>query len=128
MSGLTYDTDALIAAAKSQIEMWRIHEGALRRGVKPTVPAVVLAQAWRGGGSRQAQLSRLLAGCAIEVFDEDTAREVGLALAVAKTSDIVDAAVVTRALGREDAVVTSDPDDLIHITHALNKRLRLHTV
>jgi predicted nucleic acid-binding protein len=87
------------------------------------VPAVVLAQAWRGGP--QARLSTLLAKSTIEAFDETSARETGAALARSGTRDIVDGAVVVSALTRGDEVVTSDPDDLQSIAAALGRRLDL---
>ncbi|MBO0843566.1 MAG: PIN domain nuclease, partial [Nocardioides sp.] len=68
MSGLTYDTGALIAAERDARDLWALHEAALRRGVVPTVPAGVLGEAWRGGP--QAKLSRLLKGCRTEPLDD----------------------------------------------------------
>ena len=58
MSGLTYDTGALIAAERDNRLMWALHRAALARGVKVTVPAGALGEAWRGGP--QARLSMLL--------------------------------------------------------------------
>jgi Domain of unknown function (DUF5753) len=64
MGGITYDTTVLIAAERGDRQMWS-HQGILRLGAVSVVPAPMLAQAWRGG-SRQATLARLLAGCEIE--------------------------------------------------------------
>src|SRR5450432_2389994 len=64
MNGVTYDTGALIAADHNDRRMWALHAGFLAEEVSPTIPAPVLAEAWRGGG-RQANLSRLLALCSL---------------------------------------------------------------
>lgn len=87
--------------------MWSRHLGLLRLGAVPVVPAPVLAQAWRGG-SRQALLARLLAGCEIEIMTEESARAIGRLLGEAAHHDVVDAAVVESAARRRDSIVTSD--------------------
>jgi hypothetical protein len=86
MTGLTYDAGALLAAEADRSTIWVIHRRALARGVRPVVPAVVLAQVWRGGP--QPLLSRLLRGCMVETFDERLGRAVGSALAAARTVDV----------------------------------------
>ena len=126
MSGFTYDTGALLAAEKNTATLWALHKRLLARGVRPTVPAGVLAQAWRGGP--QAQLSRLLAGCRFEALNEPASRAAGAACARSKSVDIVDASVVVGALLRADAVVTSDASDLESIASALGRELTLHSV
>ena len=60
LTNLVYDTGALIAAERGERRMWALHAEALHRGVLPSVPAGVLAQAWRGGP--QPQLSRPSSG------------------------------------------------------------------
>ena len=110
MSGITYDTGALIAAERNDRKLWALNKRALGRGLIFTVPTAVLAQGWRGGP--QPQISRLLAGCYVEVLDEHLARSVGAACGRAGTSDIVDAVVVVGAVARGDQVITSDLDDI----------------
>lgn len=126
MSGVTYDTGALIAAERGSRSMWRLHRRVLDRGMSPTLPTVVLGQAWRGGP--QARLSRLVHGCNVDPLTESQARAAGKALAASASSDLVDAAVVVTALAREDLVVTSDPDDLSRIAAALGRDLAVHVV
>ena len=48
MPGVTYDTGALVAAELNDRRMWALHAGFLAEEVAPTVPAPVLAEAWRG--------------------------------------------------------------------------------
>jgi hypothetical protein len=126
VAGITYDTGALVAAEKRSRAMWAIHKRALERGLRPTVPAGVLAQAWRGGP--QAELSRFLLGCRVDALTEFGSRATGHACARSRTSDVVDASVVVGALARADVVFTSDPDDLAAIAEALGKPIILHAV
>ena len=121
--GITYDTGALIAADRAERRMWARHRALLALREVPTVPAPVVAQAWRGG--RQALLGRLLAGCGVEALDDGQARSVGSLAARAATADIVDVCVVEGAIRRRDVVVSSDPDDLRAIAAAVNRRLEI---
>lgn len=123
---LTYDTGALIAAENHLSAMWALHRRALRRGIQPVVPAVVLAQAWRGGP--QHNLSRLVDSCVVESLGETAARQIGRLLGKTGTSDVVEAAVVLSAAERGGAVVTSDPDDLSALARAHGVELPLHRV
>src|ERR1700688_8398 len=109
MSGVTYDTGALVAAERNDRRMWALHAALLAEGVVPVVPAPVLAEAWRGG-SRQASLARLLVLCEVEPMSEEQAREVGVLAGKAAHHDVVDVTVVEGAIRRHDAVVTSDDD------------------
>jgi hypothetical protein len=112
--GVTYDTGALVAADRGERRQWARHSALLTRREVPTVPAPVLAQAWRGG-SRQDLLARLLAGCVIEPLGAAQARSAGALAARAATADIVDACVVEGAIRRHDLVISSDEGDLAAI-------------
>lgn len=122
--GVTYDAGALVAADRGERRMWARHRALLVTRTVPTVPAPVVAQAWRGGG-RQALLARLLQGCDIEALDDPLARSVGALAAKAGTSDVVDACVAEGALRRHDLVVSSYPDDLEVIADAVHRRLEV---
>jgi len=126
VSGVTYDTGALLAAERGSEWMWTFHREVLGQGVYPTLPAVVLGQAWRGGP--QARLSRLLHGCNVDPLTESQARAAGAVLAASGGSDLIDAAVVMTALARNDLIVTSDPDDLRRIAAAIGRDLAVHAV
>src|SRR6516225_1532324 len=101
MTGVTYDSGALIAAERGERRMWARHRALLLRREIPVVPAPVLAQSWRGN-PRQAQLARLLAGCHVEPLGDAQARATGALAARAAATDIVDASVVEGALRRGD--------------------------
>ncbi len=87
------------------------------------VPAAVVGQAWRDG-RRQSRLARLLSNpqTNIVVLDGPTARAVGVLLGRCGTSDVVDASVVVCASEHDQAVVTSDPDDLRRLAPGLSIR------
>ncbi len=126
MAGVTYDAGALVAAERSQRTVWALHRRALERGVRPTVPAGVLGQVWRGGP--QAELSRLLKGCRIEALDEWRSRGAGVACARSSTFDVIDATVVVGAIARDDLVATSDRPDISRIAASLNRHLEIFDV
>jgi predicted nucleic acid-binding protein len=127
VKGVTYDTGALLAAERNDRRMWALHAGFLAEEVVPTVPAPVLAQAWRGG-AKQASLSRLLALCEVEPMSEEHARAIGRLASRSRHDDVVDLAVVEGALRRRDAVVTSDPNDVRRIAAALGEKIPLEAV
>ncbi|MBT8207011.1 MAG: twitching motility protein PilT [Acidimicrobiia bacterium] len=126
MSGVTYDTGALIAAERNNRQLWALHRRALERGILPTVPATVLAQAWRGGP--QPLLSLLLKGCRVDPFDEGNARLAGALLSRAATGDVVDGSVVVGAAARSDVIVTSDSDDLSALAEAADSNVRIVSI
>ena len=125
--GVTYDTGALIAGDRNDRAMWALHAGFLAEEVSPTVPAPVVAEAWRGG-SRQANLARFLALCTIENMDADQAKAVGVLAGKAAHDDVVDVTVVEGALRRRDAVITSNPTHIRAIADEARARLRIHTI
>jgi hypothetical protein len=104
--------------------MWARHRALLVIRSIPTVPAPVVAQAWRSG-SRQALLARLLRGCDIEALDDPQARPVGVLAAAAGATDIADVCVAEGALRRRDLVISSDPDGLEAIADAVYRRLEV---
>jgi hypothetical protein len=126
MPGITYDAAALVAAERNNRRLAAVHRRALERGMRPTIPAGVLAQVWRGGP--QPSLARVLAACHVEELDEQRARAAGVALARSRTSDVVDASVVVGAIARGDVVVTGDGDDLDQIAAALGGRLGIVSI
>jgi hypothetical protein len=110
VGGLTLDAGALIAAERNDRSFWAFWKEASGRGVVPVIPAPALAQAWRG--PRSARVAQVVKACWVEPLDEGLAKAVGELLGRARTSDVVDAAVVAGAAQRGDAVLTSDARDL----------------
>jgi hypothetical protein len=127
MGGVTYDTGALVAGERNDRRMWALHAGYLAEEVIPTVPAPVLALAWRGN-PRQASLSRLLRMCGTEPMSEELARNVGVLAGRSDHDDVVDVCVVEGAVRRGDAVVTSDVTHIRKIAEATGTTLRIEPV
>jgi len=123
---IVYDAGALLAAERRNPDFLALHDALTAARVRPIVPVVVLAQAWRGGP--QHQTSRVLKACDVLPDDERTGRAAGVACAASRTADVVDAIVVTTAVQYQAAVVTSDPEDLLHLADSLGVKLRLFTV
>lgn len=118
-AGVTYDTGALIAGDRNNRQMWARHVGFIAEEVVPTVPAPVVAEAWRGG-PRQASLARMRAGCEIEEMSAGQARRVGELAGRADHDDVVDA-VSSKA--RHDVKMTSS-SRRTNLTSARSSRRR----
>lgn len=112
--GLTFDSGALIAFEAGDRRVNALVQRAKDLGRPIVVPAAVLAQVWRGRGSRQARLAILLSGRGVTVQDltRTRAQATGELCRRSGTSDIVDASVVVAAWSNGRIVVTSDGDDI----------------
>jgi hypothetical protein len=77
----------------------------------------IVAQIWRGGSGRQAELARLLAGVDVKALDEELGKKAGLLLGTSRTDDAIDAALVCLAVDG-DEIMTSDPGDLSGLAQA----------
>ncbi|HEX9529302.1 MAG TPA: PIN domain-containing protein [Streptosporangiaceae bacterium] len=126
MRAIVYDTGALLAAERGNPDFLALHDEVTRARIRPVVPVVVLAQAWRGGP--QHQISRVLKGCDILPDDQRAGRAAGVACAASGTADVVDAIVIVTAVQNQAPVVTSDPGDLARITEAIGVKIRLFPV
>jgi len=111
VAGLTLDAGALIAYERGDFEIRRILKAAFGRGVAPTVPAVVLAEVWRGDG-KDARVAWLLKACDVEPLDERRARAAGALRRNTAGAGAVDACVAIGVRERGDVIATSDPDDM----------------
>src|SRR3954469_3068819 len=116
MSGVTLDAEALIALDRDDRRVLVLLARAKELGARVTVPATALAQAIRRPTS-QARLARLIRQPTTDVRSLDVvdATSVGILLATSRTRDIADAHVVICARRAKQAVVTSDPDDLVRL-------------
>ena len=125
MTGVTYDTGALIAFESGKRRMAVLVEEAAASGTPIAIPAGVLAQAWRGG-TRQVRLARLLraSNTDVVVLNQRAALKIGVRCAATGVSDVIDVSVVVCARDREQPVITSDPGDL----RAIDPNLTLFTL
>lgn len=122
MRAIVYDTGALLAAERRNPDFLALHDELTSAHIRPIVPVVVLAQAWRGGP--QHQISRVLKGCDILPDDQRIGRAAGVACAASGTADVVDAIVVTTAVQHQAPVVTSDSGDLALIAGSIGVKIR----
>ena len=120
MTGATLDTGALIAFERADRRVVALVSRALDHCDVLSVPAGVLAQAWRDG-TPQARLGRLLNAQVVDVvpLDDLSARMAGQLCGVSGTADVVDASVIVCARQREQVVVTDDTEDLLRIDPTL---------
>lgn len=117
---LTLDTGALLALEHGDRRMRALLRRAVEHGIRCTIPAGVVAQAWRGG-PRQARIARLLADPTVDVrsLDELEARAVGLICGRSGHNDIVDVHVALVAHELDATVVTSDGHDIRNVDPTL---------
>ncbi len=123
---VVYDAGLLIAAERNDRSVWADHRARLEIGIVPATTAPVVAQVSRS--PRQAQLRRLLRGCAIASFAPDQAHEVGALLARTKTSDVVDAHLVLTAASSGSTVLTSDLAEIEHLSTSLPRPVLVRRV
>jgi hypothetical protein len=104
--------------------MWLLHKRVLARGVRPVVPAGVIAAVYRSGP--QASLTRLLAGCRVDPLDETAAKAAGMLLGKCSMNPgAVDASVAEGALRRGDAVVTGNASHLRALADGAGRKLEV---
>lgn len=90
--------------------------GRARSRLHTTEP--VVAQVWRDGAT-QARLAAFLSAVTIHPLDDG--RAVGRLLALASTSDVVDAHLVLLAVRLDRPILTGDPDDLGRLAQSLGR-------
>jgi predicted nucleic acid-binding protein len=109
MRGLTFDTGALIGLERRHQRIARVYRAALSDGLPVTVPAIVIAEWWRG---RSDARELVLRGVRVEATTSVLARVAGEALAAVPGATVVDAVVMASAAQRGDIVYTADVSDL----------------
>jgi hypothetical protein len=122
--GVVLDTGALIAFDRGSREVAALIEATRRRREQVITSSGCVAQAWRGGGSRQALLARLLHGVDERALGRPVSRAVGDLCGRAAMSDVIDAhvALLTRY---GDVVLTSDPTDIRDLLRVAGTRARI---
>lgn len=113
MTGVTLDAGALIALDREDRRIVALLARAAELGAQVTVPTTVLAQVIRNP-MKQVRLTRFVrqASTDLVALDGADATRVGVLLGTSGTADIADAHVVVCARRKQQAIVTSDPDDL----------------
>lgn len=112
MSGVTFDAGGLIALDRDDRRVVVLLAQAAQRSARITVPATALAQAVRRPERQRLAPLILQPTTDVVALERVDATNVGRVLAQSGTSDIADAHVVGCARHHDQAVVTSDPEDL----------------
>jgi hypothetical protein len=118
---LILDAGALIAFERGGRTIQALLERAHRDEVDIRTTTGAVAQVWRNA-SRQALLGRLLRGIDERELTRSRARTIGVLLAAANRTDVVDGSIVEIAVDG-DEIVTTDPDDLVALAEAAGKTL-----
>ena len=106
----TFDTGMLIALERRKRRATEAFRNIVRRGFLPVVPAVVLAEWWRG---RSDVREDILAAVVVEGMPPVLCRAAGEALAAVRGATLADAVVMASAALRGGGVVyTADAGDL----------------
>jgi len=124
MTGITFDTGALIALERCRQRMKDVVEHALERDQVITVPADVVGEWWRG---RTDLRDAILDSVDVEPLTEALAKVAGEALAAVRGATLVDAIVMASAASRGDLVYSSDVDDLEKLRRYFPAVRVLHT-
>lgn len=109
MTGITFDTGALIGIERRKPRITGIFLNALQRGTVITVPVPVLIEWWRG---RTDWREELLDNVVLELTSVALAQRAGVGAGRVKGGTAIDALVMASASTRGDVVFTSDVDDL----------------
>jgi hypothetical protein len=118
---LILDAGALIAFERGGRTIQALLERAHREEVDVCTTTGAVAQVWRNA-SRQVLLGRLLRGIDEKELTRSRARTIGMLLAVANGTDVVDGSIIEIARDG-DEIVTTDPDDLVSLAEAAGKTL-----
>ena len=106
---VTFDTGALLALERRRVRMTRLYTEHRLRGNRIHVPAVAIAEWWRG---RTDFAEKVLAGILVEPTDGGLARAAGEALVLVPDATTIDAIVMATAARHGGVVYTSDVHDL----------------
>lgn len=93
----------------------------------PVTNGGVIGQVWRGGRDRGANVARLLPAVDVRPIDDPLGRRAGILLGAARTTDVIDAAVVLLAHDG-DEIFTSDVADIVRLAEALGSDVEVISV
>lgn len=111
MSTVTGDTGFLIGLERAKPRAVALLAAARRRSLLVSIPAVVVAEWWRGARD-QMKILRLIE---VEAMTERLAKSAGEAIAAVSRATVVDAIVMASAAARGSVVYTSDYEDLVRL-------------
>ena len=117
------DAGALVAVDRRDRMIGALLRVLQQQGTPIRVSSAVVGQVWRDG-RKQANLARVLAGVGIEPLGKNDGKRIGELLALARSSDVVDAHVALMTAAA-DLVLASDADDIRALLRARNVEARV---
>jgi hypothetical protein len=114
---LILDAGAFVAVERGDRDIVALVKRERLAGRPPVTHGGVVAQIWRGGVGRQAEVARLLAGVDVKSLDDALGKRAGVLLGRSDSADAIDSALVCLAADG-DEILTSDPDDLRGLAEA----------
>ena len=124
MSALILDTGALLAIDRGDRATAAKLRVAEQSGLGLRSTGVVIAEAWREEGGRQANLARFLKSVDVQPVDERLGRQAGVLLGKANLTSPADATVIAIAT-TGDRVLTSDPRDISRLADVSGRSIRV---
>jgi hypothetical protein len=121
---LILDAGAFVAVERGDRDVVALIKRERLAGRSPVTHGGVVAQVWRGGHGRQAEVARVLAGTEVAALDERLGRRAGVLLGLCRVKDAIDAAVVCLA-DDGDELLTSDPRDLRPLAEAADLHVEI---
>lgn len=115
MNRLVLDAGAFVAIERGDVAMQRRVVAARLANTRLVTHGAIVGQVWRT--PKQVKLSLALRGVNVLPIDDGLGRRAGRLLALTRTRDVVDAALVALC-EPGDVVVTSDPDDIAVLAEA----------
>ena len=121
---LVLDAGAFVAVERGDRDIVALVKRERLTNRSPITHGGVVAQIWRGGAGRQAEVARLLAGVDVKSLDDALGKRAGVLLRKSGGADAIDSALVCLA-GDGDEILTSDPDDLRGLAEAAGAHVEL---
>ncbi|HEU5003387.1 MAG TPA: twitching motility protein PilT [Actinomycetota bacterium] len=115
---LILDAGPFLAVERADRDVVALLKREQLAGRLPITHGGIVAQVWRTGTGRQANLARLLAAAEVKPLDEELGKAAGVLLRLTGgADDAIDSALV--CLARDgDEILTSDPGDLRDLAEA----------
>ena len=124
---LILDAGAFVAVERGDRDIVALVKRERLTNRSPITHGGVVAQIWRVGAGRQAEVTRLLAGVEVKSLDDALGKRAGALLGRSGGADAIDSALVCLA-GDGDEILTSDPDDLRGLAEAAGVHVELISV
>ena len=121
---LLLDAGAFVAVERGDRDVVALVKRERLAERSPVSHGGIVAQIWRGGSGRQAEVARLLGGVDVRALDEELGKKAGVLLGRSGAGDAIDAALISLAADGDD-ILTSDPGDFRVLAEAAGAHVDL---